>query len=181
VNSAELSLAIRNGDRAAEALLVERYGPAIRRFLGRRVFSPTAVDDLFQDSFVVAISRLRDGRVRAADRLGCFMIGIARRLVLSYLRRKAKPRTLVRSPDGLLSDDTSPEQAAEREIVRGLVGARLRGMELARDREALVRRYLLEEDTGTIARELGVSPGEVRVVLCRARRRLRSACADLAR
>jgi DNA-directed RNA polymerase specialized sigma24 family protein len=56
---------------------------------------------------------------------------------------------------------------------------RLDELEIARDRQALVRRYVLDEDTGTIARDLGVSRAEVRVILCRARLRLSSACGDM--
>jgi RNA polymerase sigma factor (sigma-70 family) len=76
-----------------------------------------------------------------------------------------------------VSGGTSPEESAEREIVRRLVGSCLDDLEIARDRQVLVRRYFLDQDTETIAQEIGLSHREVRVVLCRARQRLYSAFA----
>jgi RNA polymerase sigma factor (sigma-70 family) len=175
-------VAIHHGERAAEVLLVQRYGPPVRQFLQGKVSCPAAVDDLFQDCFLLAITHLRDGRVRTTDDVASFVIGIARRLLLAYVRSKVQARGVLCDPhelDALPAEETSPEEAAERAIVRALVRARVDDLEIPRDREALVRRYLLDEDTGTVARELRVSEREVRVVLCRARERLRSACADL--
>jgi RNA polymerase sigma-70 factor (ECF subfamily) len=170
--------------RAAETMLVQQYGPAVRRFFKRRVSCAAAVDDLFQDCCVLTITRLRHGDLRAPDKPEYFMIGVARRLLLAYVRGKVESRVVLWDHDELeyqLADSVSLEEAVEQEMLGESVRARLDDLQIARDREVLVRRYLLDEDTETVARELGITESEVRVVLCRARKRLRSAWGDLPR
>ena len=176
-----LAVAIASGKQTAEEALVQQYGPAVRRFLARRVPSPS-VDDLFQDCFLVAITKLRDGHLRVPEKLGCFVIGIARRLLIAYSRSTFERREVPCDPedlDSLASNSVCPEEVMERECVRRLMRTRLGNLEIDRDRQTLVRRYVLDEDAEAIAHHLGVSRSEVRVILCRARLRLLSACDDL--
>jgi len=125
---------------------------------------------------------LRDGRLRVPEKLGWFVIGIARRLFIAHVRNTIKRHEVPCAPeelDSLASDNTCPEEVMERESLRRLIRTRLGKLEIDRDRQTLVRRYVLDEDPDAIAHHLGVSRSEVRVILCRARLRLSSACDDL--
>ncbi len=173
VNSSELVAGINKGDREIERLFVQRYGPLVRQFLKRKISCPATVDDLSQECFLVAITYLRNGRLRAPDKLTCFIFGVLRRLVLTYARSTMDLRALACDLDELVGDGFSPEETAEQEIIRALVHARLDDLKIARDRRVLAQRYLLDQDSEAIAQDLGVSQNELRTVLCRARQRLR--------
>ncbi|MEO8703808.1 MAG: sigma-70 family RNA polymerase sigma factor [Kofleriaceae bacterium] len=83
-----LVAACATGDRAARALLFERYVDAVCRFIARmRGSDPDCVDDLAQATFVAAYQaadRFRGGHVRG------WLFGIAANHVRAYARREVR-------------------------------------------------------------------------------------------
>jgi RNA polymerase sigma-70 factor (ECF subfamily) len=97
-----LIAAVATGDRAARALLFERYLPVVHRFVARmRGSDPDAVEDLVQATFVSAFqsaSRFRGGNARA------WLLGIAANHTRTYARGEIRrKRALV-----AVADETSP-------------------------------------------------------------------------
>jgi RNA polymerase sigma-70 factor (ECF subfamily) len=73
---AELVARIRSGEPGAEAELIARFGPGMAVVL-RRAAGSAAVDDLYQDTFRIALQRIRAGEVAQPDRLAGFLCGVA--------------------------------------------------------------------------------------------------------
>lgn len=165
--------AIAAGDRNAEARLVERFGRGLQILLARHTSGRPEAEDLFQDTFRVALEKLRQGELRDPSRLPGFLAGLARNLAIEHYRKGARRRTdadseaveaVATAAGGQLGELMTSEHAA---LVRRVIG------ELAneRDRELLYRFYIAEEDKDEIAAAYDLSGLQFNRVLYRARQR----------
>src|SRR3954447_21718894 len=86
----EVSLArAQRGDRAAQAVLVERYQRPVFALLSRMVGRDrAAVEDLAQETFLRALRALPRFSLQGPARLSTWILTIATRLALDQLRRK---------------------------------------------------------------------------------------------
>src|SRR5689334_3603219 len=75
------------GDADAETELVSRYKDGIGIIINRVVHSKAVTEDLSQETFRIALEKIRDGQVREPERLSGFITGIARNLALDHMRR----------------------------------------------------------------------------------------------
>jgi RNA polymerase sigma-70 factor (ECF subfamily) len=158
----ELAATIRavvSGDQAAFARLYAEYVRMVHAILLGRV-PHRDVDDLVQDVFITAYTRLRELRDAAA--FGGWLATIARNRATDYLRQAREPVEL--PPDLPGGDPIESETFAVLDIIRKLPEAY---------RETLLMR-LVEGMTGDeIARRTGLTPGSVRVNLHRGMKMLR--------
>jgi RNA polymerase sigma-70 factor (ECF subfamily) len=151
--------AAREGDRAAFGGLYRLYARMVHGILLARV-PRVEVDDLVQDVFVVALTRLRS--LRNPGSFGPWLAMIARNRAHDFHRRSRETTEL--SED--LPGEVHPEGDA------AAVLAAIRALPEAY-RETLVLR-LVEGMTGPeIAERTGMTPGSVRVNLHRGMRMLR--------
>jgi RNA polymerase sigma-70 factor (ECF subfamily) len=157
---------IRNGDRAAEAELVERYHRAVDRILRK---SGGARDDLYQDVFRSVLEKIRAGELREPERVSGFVCSLARNVAVANLRRSERYQPLEAEPevpgnqlDRLLAKER--EQAARRILSE---------LESPRDREVLYRYYLAEEPREALCSRFGITSVHLNQVLHRARERFR--------
>ena len=171
--AAELVERIRSGDAAAEARLVEVFSRPVLMLLERHTSGRPEAEDLYQDTFRLAIDKLRRGELREPERLAGFLVALARNLAIEYYRGLARRRT---EPDGeSLERVASPRpsqlgevlDAEKRRVVLQLLGE----LRVERDREMLFRFYLAEEDKESIARDFGVDSLQFNRILHRARQR----------
>src|SRR5262249_8654298 len=142
-NTPPLAERIRAGDAAAERELVEEYSRGVKvilRLVGADAF---AVDDLHQETFRIALEKIRAGELRDAARLSGFIASLARNLATDYFRRGTRSATSdsaalesVQSLEALALDRIAASEQARR--VRQVL-AELR---TERDREILRRFYL---------------------------------------
>jgi RNA polymerase sigma-70 factor (ECF subfamily) len=159
VTVAELVRAARGGDRAAFATLYERFNRAVHAVVLTRA-SYRDAGDLVQDVFVVALERMTQLDDPAA--FPGWIMTIARTRAIDHVRKK-QPVELVEEP---VADAPAPTAEAQRvlDAIRSLPDAY---------RETLIMR-LVEGMTGPeIAERTGLSPGSVRVNLCRGMKQLR--------
>lgn len=168
---------IAAGDRKAEEELVERYGEGLGFLLRRWTRDQDAASDLYQETFRLALEKIRRGEVRDAERLPAFLRGLARNLSIDHYRRESR-REVRETPMEQVPDltDAGPEQLGGllREEKAQLVRRLLAELPLERDRQILLRFYLAEEDKERIRADLGLSGPEFNMVLFRARRRYRN-------
>jgi RNA polymerase sigma-70 factor (ECF subfamily) len=68
--SAELARRIAAGDRSAETELVERYQRGVLYLLKRKARDPEIALDLRQETFRIAIEKLRSQGLAEAERIG---------------------------------------------------------------------------------------------------------------
>lgn len=164
------------GDRRAEEELVERYGEGLAFLLRRWARTRDAAFDLYQETFRLALEKIRKGEVRDPGRLPAFLRSLAKNLSIDYYRRETR-RGEREAPMESTGDLPLPEDEAGqlgrllREEKIGLVRRLLAELPLERDRQILTRFYLHEEDKERIREDLGLSRAEFNVVLFRARRR----------
>jgi RNA polymerase sigma-70 factor (ECF subfamily) len=156
-------------DSDAESELCRRLGPRVRLYGLRHLRDRQAAADLAQQVLLMTIEKLRAGKLREPEKLGSFVLGMCRMVVLD-LRRGAARR------ENLLSIYAEREAAIDPAEPQGLGAARLaRCMnELSeRERSVLVLSFFADRSAEEVGRELGLSPGNARVIRHRALARLR--------
>src|SRR5262245_62031114 len=100
--------AARDGDRAAFGQLYERYARMVHGVLLAKI-PPADVDDLVQDVFIRALSRLSTLRETAS--FGAWLAAIARNMANDYHRRSLPEEPLIE--DGLDQEIQSGSSCAE--------------------------------------------------------------------
>jgi RNA polymerase sigma-70 factor, ECF subfamily len=163
---------IRTGDRAAESDLVSRYARGVRMIISRGTPDRSVVDDLCQETFRVALEKIRRGDVRDAKRLSGFMCALARNLTVEHFRRSRRAERVAATDES----DPAPSQlelllADER---AGIARQVLSELESDRDRQILFRFYVAEDAKAQICADLGLSSLHFNRVLFRARERYRA-------
>jgi RNA polymerase sigma-70 factor (ECF subfamily) len=151
-------------DVGAESLLCRRLFPRIRAYGLRHLRDDAAASDLAQHVLVIVVEALREGRVDDSDRLSAFVMGTCRNTVLDW--RKVEGRRAA-----LLERFGPPvAQAAETDtnaVDAGKLAQCLEGLAL-RHRTIVLLTYFADRDGDDIAKELGMSVGNVRVARHRA-------------
>lgn len=166
---------IKNGDKSAEHELVKIYQPRIEFILRRKCRDKSMVADLTQDTFIIAIQKLRSGELRKACSLAGYLQQIANNVAThearTYIRRNTHPdleaiyQQATREP--CLSQQLERDELSK--LVRQLIGE----LKIERDREMLCRYYLTEEPKSDICKRLNISHVHFDRVLYRARKRFR--------
>lgn len=150
----------------AEEELCARLWPRLRLYGRRHLRDEAAALDLAQDAIVIVLAALREGRLKEADRVMSFALGTARRLSIEAHRKRQRRDGIVESS----REELAGMPAAPPEFTR-VDGARLSAcleQLAARGRAALLLSFYAEIDAAAIARELGTSTGNVRVLRHRA-------------
>ena len=170
----ELVLRIRAGESTAEHELVERYSRGVHFLLLGLTGDPARAEDLHQETFRLALEKVRAGELREPEKLALFLRALARNLFIAEHRRSAKrplsgDEPLAIAPDptpGPLARLLAKENAA---IVRRL----LADLEPRRDREILLRFFVAEHAKEEICADFGLTSLHFNRVLHRARQRLK--------
>ena len=148
-----------------------RHVGAVTAFVGRRVRDPELVFDLVAETFARALER----RAQFDPKRGvavAWLLAIAHNLMVDAARRRvvaadARAR-LAMAPIAL--DDEQIERIAQQ--ARADLGSMLAGLS-AQQREAVVRRFVLDQSYPEIAAELRCSEQVIRQRVSRGRARLR--------
>ena len=174
LTSLELVQRIREGDASAEGELVSRYDRGVRVLVARTSGDASAVEDLCQQTFQIALVKIRQGDVREPEKLSGFILSLARNLVIDHFRRAAADR-VPGSVDGVPAEDPSPGPLEGLLRVEHAATVRrvLAELESERDREILFRFYIAEEEKDSICSDLGLTKLHFNRVLFRARERYR--------
>ena len=84
----DLAERIRAGEPLAEEELVRRYHPRILAALIGQTRDREASRDLTQDVLIIALRAVRSGKVNEPEKLGLYILGIARILAKNHIRRR---------------------------------------------------------------------------------------------
>jgi RNA polymerase sigma-70 factor (ECF subfamily) len=153
----------------AEAELYRRLAPRVRLYGLRHLRDPHAAADLVQQVLLMTLERLRAGKLRQPEKLASFVLGMCRLVVLEARRGTARREALLRA-----YGDTA--EAIEPPAWRGLEEARLAACleRLAeRERSVLILSFFADKAADEVARELGLTPVNARVIRHRALLKLR--------
>lgn len=176
ISSSDLVRRIQDGDPAAEAELVTRFSEGISFLLRRWTRDQTVAEDLFQETFRLALEKVRKGEVRDPDRLAGFLRSLAKNLSIEHYRRGSRREVREEELEAaaeLSATDTGQLGRLLREEKAALVRQVLEELGSERDRQVLFRFYISEEDKEQIRSDLGLTGPEFNLVLFRARRRYR--------
>ncbi|MDX1632063.1 MAG: sigma factor, partial [Thermoanaerobaculia bacterium] len=102
---------------AEEAELCRRYGNRLLYFGRHRLGSDDDARDLAQDALLLTLEKLRNGQVREPERIGAFILGVARNLSRSYLSGRSRLRPM----DELPEEPPAPEIPPPDPLVRARV------------------------------------------------------------
>jgi RNA polymerase sigma-70 factor (ECF subfamily) len=156
-------------DIEAESELCRRLAPRVRLFGLRHLRSDAAAADLTQDVLLVTLQKLRDGAVREPERLASFVLGTARQMIVDWRRNSARRvRILDAFPIDLAPAEAESPQALDTDRLRHCLEALPE-----RERSVLVMTFYDDRSADAVGLELGVSPGNVRVIRHRGIQRLR--------
>ena len=169
LSDADVVRRIGAGDVEAEAELFRRMAPRIRLYGMRHLRQAQAADDLVQQVLVTTIEALRAGKLREPERLAGFMLGTCRMTVLDQRRgAQRRERLLAEFGADLVPSTRDDEPCLDRERVARCVEALKE-----RDRTVVVLSFYDEQSSSDVARFLGTSEANVRVIRHRAIRELR--------
>jgi RNA polymerase sigma-70 factor, ECF subfamily len=175
----------RKGDRESLARLILPYAPAMYLGALRLTRNPADAEDVRQESFLKAMTRLeqfvgRPGENR--DDLHAWVSRIATNASIDMLRKRRDGKLFsLEEPSGagdetlgtnMTAPEDNPEQRCARREMRALMAQAI--TQLAPDlRQACLLRDVLQYSTQEVAQRLGISAMAVRLRLFRAHRRLR--------
>ncbi len=165
---------VRGGDREAFSQLYRRHVGAVRLAVGDKVRDPEIRADLVQEAFLRAFSSI--DRLQDPRKFRAWVLQIGRNLGFDHLR---KHKTIIESLGDSLDTEieaTDPDPGELYECAEA--ASRLRnGMARLSSRDATVMSMSVQFGFGPaeIADALGITPNNAKVVLFRARKRLRLA------
>jgi RNA polymerase sigma factor (sigma-70 family) len=172
-SDAELVTAVRAGDSQAFAALYREYIDAVRRVAYHIVGDADGTADAVQDTFAQALQHLDD--LREPDRFRPWLLAIARHAATDQLRARKRVTLLDDSTEEMLAAGTpGPESVAELRELADRVQGCVAGLS-KRDATAITMVTQLGFTPAQVADSLGVTQGAAKVIVHRARRRLRNA------
>jgi len=156
-------------DAAAEAEFCRRFAPRVRLYGLRHLRDRHAAADLVQQVLMMALERLRAGKLREPERLASFVLGMCRMVVMDQRRGTARRSELLEMYGDV---EEAVEDAEPRAFERERLAACLEA--LSERERAVVIASFFEEEPPT-----GLSEGNIRVIRHRALGKLR-ACMERA-
>jgi RNA polymerase sigma-70 factor, ECF subfamily len=174
VSDEELALRAQQGCRESLDRLLRKFQTPVLHFLRRRGFSCDA-EDLTQETFLRVYENLHRYSGRWA--FSTWLFTIARRTGINH-RRRGLPTSNGSAADAVVSSEPAPLDAMVVEESRSRLWDRAASL-LSEDQTTALWLYYVEEmPARAIARVLGRSWASVKVMLFRARKRLRPMLAE---
>jgi RNA polymerase sigma-70 factor (ECF subfamily) len=171
---AEYVRRLREGDHATEEHFAQYFGDLVRIKAVGRLRSIHAADDVRQETLLRVLRNLRQGVIEHPERLGAYVNTVSNHVMQEMSRRDRRDGELPDEAGEIPSGQASAESGLLQDERTALVKRALRELTL-KDRELLQRIFLDEEDKDAVCDELGVTREYLRVLLHRARSRLRTA------
>lgn len=170
---AQLVAAVRSGDSHAFADLYREHVDSVRCVAFNLVGDTDATADAVQDTFARALQHLDD--LRQANRFRPWLLAIARHVATDQLRARKRLALLDRThAESLVASGPGPEGVAEVRELADQVQRCVAGLS-RRDAAAVTMVTQLGFTPSQVADALGVTQGAAKVIVHRARRRLRHA------
>ncbi|HLS87934.1 MAG TPA: sigma-70 family RNA polymerase sigma factor [Burkholderiales bacterium] len=156
-------------DSEAESELCRRLAPRVRLYGLRHLRDAQAAADLVQQVLLMTLERLRDGRLREPDRVASFVLGTCRMTVLEMRRGSWRRESLLEA----YGERDEAIEAPEPLVLDAGRLARCLEQLGQRERSVVVLTFFDDKPGDAVAKELGLSAGNVRVIRHRAIGRLR--------
>jgi RNA polymerase sigma-70 factor (ECF subfamily) len=141
----------------------------VRLYGLRHLRDPHAAHDLVQQVLLPTLERLRAGEVREPGRIASFVLGMCRMTVLEIRRGAFRREQLMEQWGGQAEAYDAPEPLAlgEERLTECLEAL------AERERSVLALSFFADKDGDEVAKDLGLTAGNVRVIRHRAIGKLR--------
>jgi RNA polymerase sigma factor (sigma-70 family) len=161
---------IKAGEDSGMEQLYKLFSRGIRYYLCRQL-GPQELEDKVHDTFLIVVNAIRRGDLREPERLMGFVRTVVRRQVAAYIEQAVHNRreqTDLESGVAVADRKENPEQEAmihqKAELMKSVLGCLSQ-----RDRDILVRFYLLEQTQEQICREMSLTETQFRLLKSRAK------------
>jgi RNA polymerase sigma factor (sigma-70 family) len=151
---ADLAIAATSGDRAAFALIYDRYADKLHDFCVGMLRDRDAAADCVQDAFCTAATKLTE--LREPDKLRPWLYAVTRNEALRRIRERRREQLSDEVPD-MASTEAGPDVLAARTELAELIAQAAGGLS-DRDRTVLQLAYHHGMDGPELAEALEVSP-----------------------
>jgi len=159
----DLAIAARTGSVDCFVELLNRYEKRVFYFVRRRIGNTHDAEDLTQEIFVKAYGNI--ARYRETFKFGVWLFTIARRMLISHLRRRGAMPATTDEPQSTADPSTIMEKVEEQKELWNSAADVLSEPQFA----ALWLKYREEMSVRQIAEILHRTPVHVKVLLHRAR------------
>ena len=156
-------------DADAESQLYRRLAPRVRLYGLRHLRDPHAAHDLVQQVLLMTLERLRAGKLREPEKIASFVLGMCRMTVLEIRRGTWRRERLLETYGQTAEAVDAPEPLA---LDADRLAQCLQAL-AERERSVVSLTFLAEKPSEDVAKALGLSAGNVRVIRHRALARLR--------
>lgn len=166
---ADLVGRIITGEREAEEELVSRYSRSIFLVINNIVRNHADAEDLLHEMFITVLRKIRRGDLNEPEKLSGFIRGVAKNIAQRHSRKATnRPLTNIDEVPPPADPHRGPlEQLLlkeEVEIVRQVLGE----LTQERDRQIIIRYYIMEEDKESVCANLGLTGEQFNKVRFRA-------------
>jgi RNA polymerase sigma-70 factor (ECF subfamily) len=162
----------------AQAQLVTTLSRRMKLALRSRLRSPQAVEDAFQETLLRVLVYFRSGKtLRTPASLPAFVESICTHVALESGRASKRHDQIPAHLPDPVDTSSNPERRLLAEERRCFIRRTLQVLR-ARDRDVLTKLFLEEEDRRAVCEQFNISEQHLRLVLHRARARLRRVIDD---
>ncbi len=161
---------VKAGEDAGMEQLYKLFSRGIRYYLCRQL-GPQELEDKVHDTFLIVVNAIRRGDLREPERLMGFVRTVVRRQVAAYIEQAVHNRreqTDLETGVAVADRKENPEQEAMLQQKAELMKSVLSCLS-QRDRDILVRFYLLEQSQEQICREMSLTETQFRLLKSRAK------------
>ena len=174
LHDADIVLSVLQGNKAAYAVLVERYQSFVFTIVSRLVEQREEAEEISQDVFVKAFLSLAG--FKGSSKFSTWLYTIAHTTAISHLR-KHRPGTLFADDENLADymdskNSTGAEQLSNSKTIKEAVNTAIKLLP-ADDAEIITLFYLAEQSIEEIAIIMSLQTGNVKVKLHRARLKMK--------
>jgi RNA polymerase sigma-70 factor (ECF subfamily) len=164
---------LKDGDGATEEHFARYFGNLIRIKASIRMRSREALEDVRQETLLRVLRNLRSGVIEHPERFGAYVNSVCSNVMLEQFRGDSRWSQLSEDGPEPESGESGVESSMLQDERRDLVRQALDELPV-KDRRLLHRIFLDEEDKDAVCQEFGVTREHLRVLLHRARGRLRA-------
>jgi RNA polymerase sigma-70 factor (ECF subfamily) len=163
---------LRGGDDATQRHFTSYFGDLLRIKLGARLRSASLVEDARQETFLRVLAALRQDKLEQPERLGAYVNSVCNNVVLEMYRTEGRHPLIENDTPEPLDHRDDPEQHFVTKENKEQV-QRVLAMLPEKDRDLLKQVFWQERDRDEICREFGVDRNYLRVLVHRAKSRVR--------
>jgi RNA polymerase sigma-70 factor, ECF subfamily len=166
------------GNTEVERHFTDYFGPLLSAKLRSRLRSPALIEDARQETFLRVIATLRTKGISSPGGLGAFVNSVCNNVLFELYRSESK-LSLVLDEEGA-PEPVAPESSVETRLLSSEDRARVRqALDTLPDKDRQLLQWLFfdERDKDQICRDLGVDREYLRVLVHRAKSRVKQALA----